>query len=120
MVRHCDRCKKKVYLCELDERIKFYSSMKFRIALAEQDGPLNVEKFPPSDITAFSDAVERAARPSCGLMSSLNHHVLNVWRRPSSPVLPKEFPHVDAAPSQGMHQTIDASDIPAFLRKRIS
>ena len=120
MVRHCDRWKKKVYLCEPDEQIKFYSSVKFCIALAEQDGTLNVEKFPPSDITALSDAVERAAQPSGGLMSSLNRPVLNVWRRPSSPVLPKEVPHVDAAPSQGMHQTIDDSDIPAFLRKRIS
>jgi hypothetical protein len=47
MVRHCDHCNKKVYLCETDEQIKFYSSVKFCIAVAEQEGTLNVEKIPP-------------------------------------------------------------------------
>jgi hypothetical protein len=39
MVRHCNHCNKKVYLCETDEQIKFYSSVKFCIAVAEQKCP---------------------------------------------------------------------------------
>jgi hypothetical protein len=118
MVRHCDHCNKKVYLCETDEQIKFYSSVKFCIAVAEQEGTLNVEKIPPSGTTSISHAIERAAQPNDGLMTSLNRPVPNVWRRPSSPAPLKEVLHDDNASSPRIHQIIDDSDIPAFLRKR--
>lgn len=66
MVRHCDHCNKKVYLCETDEQIKFYSSVKFCIAVAEQEGSMNVETIPPSSTASISHAVEPAVRPDEG------------------------------------------------------
>jgi hypothetical protein len=43
MVRHCGHCNKKVYLCETEEQIEFYTSVKFCIALASPKASLNVE-----------------------------------------------------------------------------
>jgi hypothetical protein len=118
MVRHCDHCNKKVYLCETDEQIKFYSSVKFCIAVAEQDGILNLERIPPSSTAAISHAVERAKQPNDGIVTSLIRPVPNVWRRPSSPVLLEEVLQDDIASSPRIHQITDDSDIPAFLLKR--
>jgi hypothetical protein len=47
MVRHCDHCNKKVYLCETEEQIKFYSSVKFCIAVAAPQAITNVVENPP-------------------------------------------------------------------------
>lgn len=47
IVRHCAHCNKKVYLCETDEQIKFYSSVKFCIAVAQQEVSMKVERVPP-------------------------------------------------------------------------
>ena len=118
MVRHCDHCNKKVYLCETDEQIKFYSSVKFCIAVAEQEEPLNVEKIPPSNTASKSDTVAPADQPNGGLMASLKCPIPNVWRRTSSPVLLEEVLHDDIASSPRIHPITDDSDIPAFLRKR--
>jgi hypothetical protein len=118
MVRHCDHCNKKVYLCETDEQIKLYSSVKFCIAVAEQKVPLNVERIPPSSTTSISHMVEPAVGPDDGLMGSINRPLPNVWRRPSSPGLHNEVQHDDKAFLLRMQQVTDDSDIPAFLRKR--
>jgi hypothetical protein len=118
MVRHCDHCNKKVYLCETDEQIRFYSSVNFCIAVAEQEGTLNVERIPPSSTASISHAVEPAAQSYDGLMESINRPAPNVWRRPSSPVLHEEVMHDDIASSLRIHQITDDGDIPAFLRKR--
>jgi hypothetical protein len=118
MVRHCDHCNKKVYLCETDEQITFYSSVKFCIAVAEREGILNVERIPPSSTPSISHSVERAAQSDDGLMADLNRPLPNVWRRPSSPERQEEVLHDDSASSSRVHQITDDSDIPAFLRKR--
>jgi hypothetical protein len=118
MVRHCDHCNKKVYLCETDEQITFYSSVKFCIAVAEREGNLNVERIPPSSTPSISHAVERAAQSDDGLMADLNRPLPNVWRRPSSLEQHEEVLHDDSASSLRIHQITDDSDIPAFLRKR--
>ena len=118
MVRHCDHCNKKVYLCETDEQIKFYNSVKFCIAVAEQKGPLNVERIPPSGTASITHTVEPAAQADDGVMGSINRLVPNVWRRPSSFGLHDEVQHDDMAFLPRMQQVTDDSDIPAFLLKR--
>lgn len=118
MVRHCDHCNKKVYLCETDEQIKFYSSVKFCIAVAEQEGILNVERIPPSSTPSISHAVEPAPRPDDGHMASINRPLPNVWRRPSSPELHEAVQQNDNASLPRIQQVTDDSGIPAFLRKR--
>ncbi len=118
MVRHCDHCNKKVYLCETDEQIKFYSSVKFCIAVAEQVGSINVERIPPSSTASISHVVDPAVRLKDGLTAGLNRHLPNVWRRSSSPGLHDEVQHDDNASLLRMQHVTDDSDIPAFLRKR--
>ena len=118
MVRHCDHCKKKVYLCETDEQIKFYSSVKFCIAVAEQEGLSNVERIPPSSTASISHAVDPAVRPEDGLTAGLNRPLPNVWRRPSSSEPHEAVQHDDNAALPRMQQVTDDSNIPAFLRKR--
>ena len=118
MVRHCDHCNKKVYLCETDEQIKFYSSVKFCIAVAEQEGSMNVERIPPTSAASVSHTVEPAGRPDDGLMESISRPLPNVWRRPLSPELHEAVQRDDNAYLLRMQQVTDDSDIPAFLRKR--
>ena len=48
MVRHCVDCNKKVYLCETNEQIEFYTSVKFCIAVPSPKARLNVERNTPS------------------------------------------------------------------------
>lgn len=117
-VRHCDHCNKKVYLCETDEQIKFYSSVKFCIAVVEKDGSKNVERIPSSSTASISHTVVPAVRPDEGLMRSINRPLPNVWRRPSSPELHEAVQPDDNAYLLRMQQVTDDSDIPAFLRKR--
>ena len=117
MVRHCDHCKKKVYLCETDEQIKFYSSVKFCIAVAEQERPLNVEGVPPST-TSISHTVQPAGQSDDRLIGSIIRPIPNVWRRPSSFGLIDEVQHDNMPSLPRMQQVTDDSDIPAFLRKR--
>lgn len=100
MVRHCDSCNKKVHLCETEEQVKFYSSVKFCIAVAAPEEMSNVVENPPSipveiaDTKVFNaghDAVREGSRT-----------VPNVWRREPLPRPLDELQH---------------DDIPAFLRK---
>ena len=118
MVRHCDHCNKKVYLCETDEQIKFYSSVKFCIAINEQEGALNVERTPPSIASSMPHAVGRAAQSEDGVRGAINRPLPNVWRKPLPPEPCEEALHDDSASSPHMHEITDDSDIPAFLRKR--
>jgi len=113
MVRHCDHCNKKVYLCETDGQVRFYSSVKFCIAVAEPLERQNVEGNTPSSAAAVSNAID-LDRPTV----SVNRLVPNVWRRDSSPGLRNEVQHDDIAALPRMKQVTDDSDIPAFLRKR--
>lgn len=118
MVRHCDHCNKKVYLCETDEQIMFYNSVKFCIAVPDQEGAVNVERTPLSSTPSMSHAVVRAAQSDNGVVGSISRPLPNVWRRPSSPEPSEEVLHDDSASSPRIHLITDDSDIPTFLLKR--
>ena len=118
MVRHCDHCNKKVYLCETDEQIKFYTSVKFCIAAAQPAGLLNVEGNTPSSLASVSHTVESTAHGDDGITGKSSPFVPNVWRRSASPALREVLQHDKRASSPQMQRITDDSDIPAFLRKR--
>ncbi|MBV0881465.1 hypothetical protein KTQ42_19445 [Noviherbaspirillum sp. L7-7A] len=100
MVRHCDHCSKKVYLCETDEQIKFYSSVKFCIAVATPKVTVNVVENSPLDGMSATDEV--ATEPNQDVAMEKSRPVPNVWRRTPLPKPVHELQH---------------KDIPAFLRK---
>ena len=50
MVRHCEHCNNKVYLCETDEQIKFYTSVKLCIAVPSPQESPDVERNTPFNI----------------------------------------------------------------------
>ena len=100
MVRHCDHCHKKVYLCETEEQIKFYSSVKFCIAVAASQPIANVVENPPFNAVSATGA--EATEPDHDVATEMNLHVPNVWRRAPLPIPVNELQH---------------DGIPAFLRK---
>ena len=118
MVRHCDHCNKKVYLCETEEQIKFYTSVKFCIAVAQPEGLGNVEGNTPASLTSVSHSAESTAQHANGGRGNSTPAIPNVWRRPPSSVLHEFVQHDEHAPSSRMQHVTDDSDIPAFLRKR--
>ena len=117
MVRHCVHCNKKVYLCETDEQIKFYTSVKFCIAVPSPEARLNVEGNTPSSIASVTNGAEPAKLNDNGI-SSVDRSAPNVWRRPQ----PSD--HVNGRqlsdmPAPVRHpQKAEDPDIPAFLRKQ--
>jgi len=118
MVRHCDHCNKKVYLCETDEQIKFYTSVKFCIAVAQPEGLMNVEGNTPSSLTSVSNSVESTAQHANAGRGNSSSVVPNVWRKPPSLLLQELVQHDERASSSPMQHVAEDSDIPAFLRKR--
>lgn len=118
MVRHCDQCNKKVYLCETEEQIKFYTSVKFCIAVAQPEGLLNVEGNTPASLASVSVAVESTAQHDNPITGNSGPVVPNVWRRPPSGILHQLVQHDERASSSQLQHVTDDSDIPAFLRKR--
>ena len=118
MVRHCDHCNKKVYLCETDEQIKFYTSVKFCIAVAQPEGLVNVEGNTPSSLTSVSHSVESTAQHANGGRGNSSPVVPNVWRKPPSLGLHEFVQHNESASSSQVQRITDDSDIPAFLRTR--
>ena len=119
MVRHCDHCNKKVYLCETDEQNRFYTSVKFCIAVAQPEGVFNVEKNTPSSLASVSHAVEPPVQHDNGIMAStIIRPVPNVWRKPASFESRDEVQHHNVGSSPRMQRVTDDTYIPAFLRKR--
>lgn len=118
MVRHCDHCNKKVYLCETEEQIKFYTSVKFCIAVAQPDGLMNVERNTPSSLTSVSRTVELTVQHDKRITGNSSPVVPNVWRRPASLVLHESVQHNERTSSSQLQHVTDDSDIPAFLQKR--
>lgn len=100
MVRHCDHCNKKVYLCETEEQIKFYSSVKFCIAVAAPQVIVNVVENPPFD--GGSSTAEEVTEPDRYVAMEKSRPVPNVWRR---------------APLPRPLDKLQHDDLPAFLRK---
>lgn len=118
MVRHCDHCNKKVYLCETDEQIKFYTSVKFCIAVTQPEGLLNVEGNTPSSLASDSVTVESVAQGDDGITEKILPFIPNVWRRPASPVPHEVVQHDERASCSPLQRVTDDSDIPTFLRTR--
>ena len=117
MVRHCVQCHKKVYLCETEEQIKFYTSVKFCIAVPSPEVRLNVERNTPSNIPSVSNDTE-PANPNDNGIPSVDRSTPNVWRRPQPPDHVKERQR-SATPAPLRHpQKAEDPDIPAFLRKQ--
>lgn len=79
MVRHCDHCNKKVYLCETEEQIKFYSSVKFCIAVAAPKVTVNVVENPP--FHGESSTAAEVPEPAHEVALEKSRSVPNVWRR---------------------------------------
>jgi hypothetical protein len=99
IVRHCDCCNKKVYLCETEEQVKFYSSVKFCIAVAAPKEMANVVEIPPSIPVEIAGA--KASKADHDGARDSSRTAPNVWRREPLPKLLNELQH---------------DDIPAFLR----
>jgi hypothetical protein len=116
MVRHCVHCNKKVYLCETDEQIKFYTSVKFCIAVPSPEARLNVEGNTPSGIPSVTTGAE-PAKPNDNGNSSAHRSVPNVWRRPQPSDHAKERQLSDMPTPFSHAQKAEDLDIPAFLRK---
>ena len=116
MVRHCGHCSKKVYLCETEEQIEFYTSVKFCIAVASPKANLNVEGNTPSSIPSVTNVAE-PVNPNDNDISSVDRSAPNVWRRPQPSDHVKERQLSDMPAPVRHSQKAEDSDIPAFLRK---
>jgi hypothetical protein len=117
MVRHCGHCNKKVYLCETEEQIQFYTSVKFCIAVASPKANLNVEGNTPLSIPSVTNGAVPAT-PNDNGISSVDRSAPNVWRRPQPSGHVKERQLSDMPAMLRHPQKAEDSDIPAFLRKQ--
>jgi hypothetical protein len=117
MVRHCGHCNKKVYLCETEEQIEFYISVKFCIAVASPKANLKVEGNTPLSIPSVMNGAE-PAKPNDNGISSVDRSAPNVWRRPQSSDHVKERQLSDMPAPVRHSQKAEDPDIPAFLRKQ--
>jgi hypothetical protein len=117
MVRHCDHCGKKIYLCETDEQIMFYTSVKFCIAVADPKAELNVERNTPSNPTLVPNATEPVKQHENSDMPGINRTAPNVWRRAQQPERLDAVQYAEMSPSSLKQQDAEDDDIPAFLRK---
>lgn len=117
MVRHCGHCNKKVYLCETEEQIEFYTSVKFCVAVPSPEARLNVERNTPQGIPLVPNSAE-PAKPNDDGTPSIDRSAPSVWRRPqpSDHVKQRQFSNM---PAPLRHpQKAEDSDIPPFLRKQ--
>lgn len=114
MVRHCDRCNKKVYVCETEEQIKFYTSVKFCIAVAVSEPLDKVVENPPLKLGL--PAVTEATETDRDIVTDRGRPLPNVWRRMQSPWLPGDL-HCDDIRSflPKAHHSLAEEDIPAFM-----
>lgn len=117
MVRHCAHCNKKVYLCETDEQIRFYTSVKFCIAVPSPEARLIVERNTPQGINSVTNGAE-PANPNANGISNVDRSVPNVWRRPRPSDHVKERQLSDMPAPLRHPQKAEDPDIPAFLRKQ--
>lgn len=117
MVRHCGHCGKKVYLCETDEQIMLYTSVKFCIAVADPKGVLNVEGNTPSIPTLVLTAIEPAKQHEIGNVTGIDRTAPNVWRRSQPNEQLGEMQYAETAAFRFKQQDTDDLNIPAFLLK---
>lgn len=115
MVRHCDRCNKKVYLCETEEQIKFYSSVKFCIAVAVSETLDKVVENPPLKLGLPAET--EATETDRDIMTGSSRALPNVWRRMHSPSPPGDLQCDDIRlflPKA--HHSLAEEEIPVFMR----
>jgi hypothetical protein len=118
MVRHCDHCNKKVYLCQTEEQINFYTSVKFCIAVAAPKSNPNVERNPPSSPVSKTSSTEPATHNDKGVMTRIERSTPNVWRRTPSPEQVEAEHHDDIPAFLRKQQDKEDHEIPAFLRRK--
>jgi hypothetical protein len=117
MVRHCDHCNKKVYLCETEEQVKFYNSVKFCIAVAAPQVIANVVENPPFD--GMSSTAKEVTEPDHDVAIEKSRPVPNIWRRASLPRPLDELQHDDiAAFLRKAQQSQEEDDMPAYMRSQ--
>lgn len=118
LVRHCYHCNKKVYLCETDEQIKFYRSVKFCIAIPDPEGVAKVIENPPSEHVSITTSAEPEKRRD-SIIIAIERYVPNVWRRVQPPEDLKVMQH-DGIPAFLRKQPEDTEghDMPAFMRRQ--
>jgi hypothetical protein len=104
-------------LCETEEQIKFYTSLKFCIAVPSAEARLNVEEDTPSGIASVTTSAEPANHNSNG-NSRADRSAPNVCRRPHSSEHAKERQLCDMPPPVRHAQKAEDPDIPACLRKQ--
>jgi hypothetical protein len=117
MVRHCDHCGKKVYLCETDEQINFYTAVKFCIAVADPKEVLNVERITPFSRATLPNASDPIGQRDNSPSTSTGRSRSNVWRRALPNEQFEELQHDDIPVFLRKHQDVADYAIPAFLLK---
>lgn len=117
MVRHCGHCNKKIYLCETEEQIEFYTSVKFCIAVASPKVNLNVEGNTPLSIPSVTNGAE-PAKPNDYDTSNVDRYAPSVWRRHQQSYQVTEIQPSDMPTPLCHPQKAVDPDIPAFLHKQ--
>lgn len=118
-VRHCDQCSKKVYLCNTDEELKFYSSVKFCIAIPDIRGAalLATDSYSAAVVNMDTAALHKQTD-----QPAISHSVTlspNVWRKqPSSSTWAKIQHAYLSDASQGHMQGSVINEMPAFMRRK--
>ncbi len=116
MVRHCASCNKKVYLCESEEQVKFYSSVKFCIAVAAPEATSNVVENPPAIPVEIADT--KASKVDHDAVRDSSRTVPNVWRREPLPKPLDELQHDDIPAFLRKGQRSLDEEMPAFMRRQ--
>jgi hypothetical protein len=130
-VRHCSQCNRKVYLCLTDQDIKFYSSLKYPIAIGGPEAEAALARLPQPEAmaaSAASEAIEAieekllvnqkptpatpAAPAEPAAPGVAANSVPRVWRRSAATPVP-----ADSAASE--RDADDLPDMPAFMHMRL-
>lgn len=114
-VRHCTACNRKVYLCQNEQDIKFYSSLKYPIAVDAPEAATVLANLPPEQpLPAPSparklraDAREETPAVQAAPAPVQENRPPSVWRRAVQP----------SSESRCRVEDFDAlADMPAFMR----
>lgn len=107
-VRHCNSCNRKVYLCLNEQDLKFYSSLKYPIAV---DSPDTEAALAQVDAMPVAREPEPSAKPHTRAPAPVAEPALpiapSVWRRPTQMSSENVLTQEDV-------ENLD--DMPAFMR----
>jgi hypothetical protein len=102
-VRHCSRCNRKVYLCLNEQDVKFYSSLKYPIAVDGPEAAAALANLPAPGAEAPAAVLQEQAASA----PSAPNAAPSVWRRNAPP-----------AESAAINDA-EFPDMPAFMRMRL-